>query len=330
MTPAELRSFLDGLVRAEVRWSVMLWGPPGIGKSSVVQQVAQAHDLALLDLRLSQLAPTDLRGLPVPENGVTRWAPPEFLPREGRGVLFLDEINLSPPAVQGVAQQLVLDRRVGSYTVPDGWFVWAAGNRKEDHAAVFDMPRPLSNRFLHLEVSPDLDTFRAHAIARGLHERILAFLSYRPTLLHRMDPQRPAWPSPRSWEMADALLRADLDLAPAVGAPAAGEFDAFCKVYASLPDLPAILRGDDVPAPQENSARYATTLALALRADGEGAAHALRWVQRSLPAEWLQLFLLTATEQLRGKGALGPLAAAISRDRELAKVYASLDRTVRS
>jgi hypothetical protein len=195
---------------------------------------------------------------------------------------------------------------------------------------VFDMPRPLSNRFLHLEVSPDLDTFRAHAIARGLHERILAFLSYRPTLLHRMDPQRPAWPSPRSWEMADALLRADLDLAPAVGAPAAGEFDAFCKVYASLPDLPAILRGDDVPAPQENSARYATTLALALRADGEGAAHALRWVQRSLPAEWLQLFLLTATEQLRGKGALGPLAAAISRDRELAKVYASLDRTVRS
>jgi hypothetical protein len=86
---------------------------------------------------------------------------------------------------------------------------------------------------------------------------------------------------------------------------------------------------DDVPAPQENSARYATTLALALRADGEGAAHALRWVQRSFPAEWLQLYLLTATEQLRAKGALGPLAAAISRDRELAKVYAALDRTVR-
>jgi hypothetical protein len=213
--------------------------------------------------------------------------------------------------------------------VPDGWFVWAAGNRKEDHAAVFDMPRPLSNRFLHLEVSPDLDAFRAHAVAKGLHERILAFLSYRPTLLHRMDPQRPAWPSPRSWEMADALLRADLDLTPAVGAPEAGEFDAFCKVYASLPDLAAILRGDDVPAPQENSARYATTLALALRADGEGAAHALRWVQRSFPAEWLQLYLLTATEQLRAKGALGPLAAAISRDRELAKVYAALDRTVR-
>lgn len=330
MTPASLRAFLDGLVRAEVRWSVMLWGPPGIGKSSVVEQVAAAHGLSLVDLRLSQLAPTDLRGLPVPENGVTRWAPPEFLPREGRGILFLDEINLSPPAVQGVAQQLVLDRRVGSYTVPEGWFVWAAGNRKEDHAAVFDMPRPLSNRFLHLEVSPDLDAFRAHAVGRGMHERILAFLSYRPTLLHRVDPQRPAWPSPRSWEMADALLRAELPLDAAVGAPAAGEFEAFCKVYASLPDIAAILRGDDVPAPQENSARYATTLALALRCDGAGAAHAVRWVQRSYAAEWLQLFLHAAMEQLRAKGAMGPLAAAVGRDRELAAMYANLQRAIQA
>lgn len=328
MTPLRLHRYLDKLVSAEVRWSVMLWGPPGIGKSSVVAQVAEAHGLPLIDLRLSQLAPTDLRGLPVPEHGITRWAPPEFLPREGRGVLFLDEINLSPPAVQGVAQQLVLDRRVGSYTVPEGWFVWAAGNRKEDHAAVFDMPKPLSNRFLHLEVTPDLDAFRAHAVGRGLHERIIAFLSYRPTLLHRVDPQRAAWPSPRSWEMADALLRAELDLAPAVGEPAAGEFDAFCKVYASLPDIAAILRGDDVPAPQENSSRYATTLALALRCDGESAPHAVRWVQRSYSAEWLQLFLHAAMEHLRAKGAMGALAAAVARDRELAGTYARLQRAI--
>ena len=330
MTPAALRSFLDGVVREGVRWSVMLWGAPGIGKSSVVAQVAQAHDLSLIDLRLSQLAPTDLRGLPIPVEGVTRWAPPEFLPRAGRGVLFLDEINLAPPALQGVAQQLVLDRRVGSYTVPEGWFVWAAGDRKEDHASVFDMPRPLSNRFMHLEVSVDLDSFRAHAIARGFHERIVAFLSYRPSLLHRIDPQRPAWPSPRSWEMADALLRAGLDLAPAVGAPAAGEFDAFCKVYDALPDLDAILRGDAVAAPEELSARYATTLALALRADANGAVHALRWVQRAYPAEWLQLFLHAALERLRAKGAVGPLVAAIARDPELMAAQTSLQRMLRS
>ncbi len=331
MTPAALRDYLDGLVRGDVRWSVMLWGPPGIGKSSVVAQVAASHGLALVDVRLSQLAPTDLRGLPIPVEGITRWAPPEFLPRAGRGVLLLDEINLAPPAVQGVAQQLVLDRRVGSYTVPDGWFVWAAGNRKEDHAAVFDMPRPLSNRFLHLDVAPDLDAFRAYAAAKGLHERIVAFLSFRPTLLHRIDAQRPAWPSPRSWEMADALLRAGLDLAPAVGAPAATEFEAFCRVYASLPDLAAILRGDDtVEAPDETSARYATVLALALRCDGPGAVHALRWVTRAYPAEWTQLFLHAALEQLRAKGAVGPLATAIARDRELAAAHTALQRMMRS
>ncbi len=330
MTPSALRSFLDGLVRGDVRWSVMIWGPPGIGKSSVVSQVATAQGISLIDLRLSQLAPTDLRGLPIPVDGVTRWAPPEFLPREGRGILFLDEINLAPPALQGVAQQLVLDRRVGSYTVPDGWFVWAAGNRKEDHASVFDMPRPLSNRFLHLEVGVDLEAFRAHAVSRGVHERIVAFLSYRPSLLHRIDPQRPAWPSPRSWEMADALLRAELDITPAVGAPAAGEFEAFCKVYASLPDIAAILRGEDVSAPDEASARYATTLALALRCDGPGAVHALRWVHRAYAAEWVQLFLHAALEQLRAKGAIGPLAAAIARDKELTAAQAALQRMLRS
>ena len=101
----------------------MIWGPPGIGKSSIVAQTAAAHRLRFSDVRLSQLAPTDLRGLPVAVKGISRWYPPEFFPRQGRGVLFLDEINLAPPTMQGMAQQLILDRRVGSYMVPDGWFI---------------------------------------------------------------------------------------------------------------------------------------------------------------------------------------------------------------
>ncbi len=330
MTPASLRTYLDGLLAGDIRLSVMLWGPPGIGKSRVVSQAAAAQGLSLIDLRLSQLAPTDLRGLPYPDAGVTRWAPPEFLPRSGRGVLFLDEINLAPPALQGVAQQLVLDRKVGSYTVPDGWFVWAAGNRKEDQAAVFDMPRPLSNRFLHLEVNADLDSFRAYAASRGLHERIVAFLSFRPSLLHHIDPARPAWPSPRSWEMASSLLAAKLDITPAVGAPAAGDFDAFCKVYGSLPDIAGILRGETPPAPDEHSARYATVLALALRCESGSAVHALRWVTDAYAAEWVQLFLHTAIEQLRAKGGLGPLVAAVAKDPRLLAMQASLNRMLQS
>src|SRR5262245_8144949 len=216
MTPDALATTLETLAAAGVRLSVMIWGPPGIGKSATVRAVAAKLGVGLVDLRISQLAPTDLRGLPVPDSGVARWLPPEFLPRKGRGVLFLDEINLAPPAVQGIAQQLVLDRRVGSYTVPDGWFVWAAGNRREDRAATFDMPAPLANRFLHFELEPDLDGFLRYAARNDLSHEIVAFLGFRPALLHALDPSRPAWPSPRSWEMASQLRLAGLSVGAAV------------------------------------------------------------------------------------------------------------------
>ena len=172
MTPEALGDFLATLVTHQVGHAAMIWGPPGIGKSAIVAAVATAHQLRFVDVRLSQLAPTDLRGLPVPKDGVSTWFPPEFLPRDGAGILFLDELTMAPPTMQGVAQQLILDRRVGSYELPNGWFVWAAGNRKEDRASVYEMPAPLSNRFLHVDVEPDLDSFRRYVAARGLDEQI--------------------------------------------------------------------------------------------------------------------------------------------------------------
>jgi MoxR-like ATPase len=228
MTPLELSPYLSKLVEERLQLSLMLWGPPGIGKSSIVAAVARQHGLDLVDLRLSQLAPTDLRGLPVAEHGVSKWFPPEFLPTSGQGVLFLDEINMAPPAMQGIAQQLILDRQVGSYSVPDGWFIWAAGNRKADRAAVFEMPSALANRFIHLDLSPDLESFKAWGLTQGLSEQVLAFLAFRPTLVHQIDTQRPAWPSPRSWAMADKLRKAGLDISPAVGSAVATELEAFC------------------------------------------------------------------------------------------------------
>ncbi|MDZ8034322.1 MoxR family ATPase [Nostoc sp. DedSLP04] len=120
MTPSDLKAYLDNLIRKNLQISTMIWGPPGIGKSSIVGQIAQEYDIEFVDVRLSQLAPTDLRGLPVAEDGISKWYPPEFLPRDGKGILFLDELNMAPPAMQGVAQQLILDRKVGSYVVPSG------------------------------------------------------------------------------------------------------------------------------------------------------------------------------------------------------------------
>lgn len=328
MTPAELSVFLSNFIDRQLRLSVMIWGPPGVGKSSIVSEVARAAGLATVDLRLSQLAPTDLRGLPVAEDGLSRWYPPEFLPRDGAGVLFLDEINMAPPAMQGVAQQLILDRRVGAYTVPDGWLIWAAGNRKSDRASVFDMPSALANRFIHLHVEPDLDSFRRWAVEHNVVEQVIAFLAFRPQLLHSIDPRNDSWPSPRSWEMANALFGAGLDLAPAIGEAAASEFRAFASVYDQLPDLDAIAAGNagDSKFLGEPSTRYATTLGLALRADEpQRVVNAMRWMIDSAEREWVQLFYSDVFAQLRSKNQFGEFARLASGDEQI-KVFLADNR----
>jgi MoxR-like ATPase len=329
MKPSELAAFLDLVVRKQLKLSTMIWGPPGIGKSSIVAQAARSHGLAFIDLRLSQLAPTDLRGLPVARGGVARWAVPEFLPREGAGVLFLDEINLAPPTMQGMAQQLILDRRVGSYDLPDDWFIWAAGNRSEDRAAVFDMPAPLANRFIHLDVVPDLESFKRYALTCGLHEQVIAFLAFRPELLHKLDAREPAWPSPRSWEMASALHQVGARVAPAVGLAAAAEFEAFVALYAELPSLERILSGeaDGLPFPAEPSMRYATVLGLSARAsDAAGGYHAFRWLARTAPVEWVQLLAGDLFRQMRATGAWPALRRRILGDPALSAWIAEHER----
>lgn len=326
MTPEALATFLHKLVEHRVQLSTMIWGPPGIGKSSIVAQTAQAYDLEMIDLRLSQLAPTDLRGLPVADHkeGISRWYPPEFLPRTGQGILFLDEVNLAPPAIQGIAQQLILDRRVGSYRVPEGWFIWAAGNRKEDRAAVFDMPAPLANRFIHLVVEPDFESFKSYALAHGMHEHLVAFLSFRPALLHKFDPQQPAWPSPRSWMMANALYHVGLNIAPVVGLGAASEFSSFVAIYRRLPDIAEILqgRGQQIPFPKEPSLSYAVTTALTLRAGSLNESYrAFQWIADKASAEWIQLFATDLFRLAGTRNELGKLALLVKQDKRLQEMY---------
>ncbi len=333
MTPTELKLYLNNLISKNLQISTMIWGPPGIGKSSIVGQLTKEHQIDFVDLRLSQLAPTDLRGLPVAVDGISKWYPPEFLPNHGKGVLFLDELNMAPPTMQGVAQQLILDRKVGSYQVPEGWFVWAAGNRKEDRAAVFDMPTPLANRFLHLDVQPDFDSFKAYALEAGIHEQIIAFLSFRSTLLHKLDPQQPAWPSPRSWVMASALHSIGLDIFPAVGSATAAEFAGFISLYENLPNLIAILegKGENIPFPKEPSVSYATAIALTVRAiDVNQAYNAFIWLSKVATTEWIQLFATDLFRVMRSKGQLGLLAKLVDKDPNLQKFLKDYQQLVGS
>jgi hypothetical protein len=290
MRPAELlvileREFLSA--RAGQHTPVMLWGPPGVGKSQMVAEVAARHGVPTLDIRLSQMEPSDLRGIPFRVGEIVEWAVPAILPdakRHGEfGILFLDEITSAAPTVSAAAYQLILDRRLGEYRAPQGWAIFAAGNRQGDRGVTYSMPAPLANRFSHYAVEAHLDDWVAWAYAHGIDERLIAFLRFRPDLLFDFDPAHNpvAFPSPRSWEFAHRALVKFGDnphlLLPALQAcvgPAAGiEVKAFVDNLDNLPDIDAILRGDDVAVPREVDLQYAVAAALvgsAIRARGKG------------------------------------------------------------
>ncbi len=259
---------------------VMIWGAPGVGKSQLVQQIGDKHGVPVIDVRLSQMEPSDLRGIPFREKGGVEWATPSMLPDEQRhgpkGILFLDEINSAPPSVSAAAYQLILDRRLGEYKVPDGWAIFAAGNRQGDRGVTYQMPAPLANRFSHFELDVHLDDWVAWAYQNDIDERLIAFLRFRPELIFDFDPAHNpvAFPSPRSWEFAHRALHKFFDsgnlllgaLQACVG-PAAGiECKAFVDNLDQLPDIDAILRGEEVPVPREIDLQYAVAAALVGRA----------------------------------------------------------------
>ena len=259
---------------------VMLWGPPGVGKSQMVAQVATRHEAPLIDIRLSQMEPSDLRGIPFLKDEIVDWAIPAMLPdvkRHGtKGILFLDEITSAPPSVSAAAYQLILDRRLGEYEVPNQWAIIAAGNRQGDRGVTYTMPAPLANRFSHYEVDVNLDDWVAWAYANGIDERVIGFLRFRPDLVFDFDPSyNPvAFPSPRSWEFAHRALQKFDDnpdllvnsLQACVGKAAGVELNAFVESLHQMPDLDAIVSGEDVPAPAELDLQYAVASALVARA----------------------------------------------------------------
>ncbi|MCK5648846.1 MAG: MoxR family ATPase [Gammaproteobacteria bacterium] len=259
---------------------VMIWGPPGVGKSQLVSQVAEKHNRTLIDIRLSQMEPSDLRGIPFKDGDKVEWAVPSMLPdaekHGSEGILFLDEITSAPPSVSAAAYQLILDRRLGDYKIPDGWAIFAAGNRQGDRGVTYSMPAPLANRFSHYEIDINLDDWVAWAYQVGIDERIIAFLRFRPDLLFDFDPAHNpvAFPSPRTWEFVHRALNKFMDhpelfigaLQSCVG-PAAGiELNAFIANLDQMPDLDAIINGEDVPTPTEIDLQYAVASALVGRA----------------------------------------------------------------
>ena len=258
---------------------VMVWGPPGIGKSQIVAQVAKQHQVPVIDIRLSQMEPTDLRGIPFRDGDHVVWSIPAVLPnvqRHGaRGILFLDEITSAAPTVTAAAYQLILDRRLGEYRVPDSWAIFAAGNRHGDRGVTYAMPAPLANRFTHYELEANLDDWIAWAYQNDIDERVIAFLRFRPELLFEMKSSTTlaAFPSPRTWEYADRALK-KFDDAPellldglqaCVGAASGIEFKAFMDHIRELPDIEAIANGRSIQVPGAIDLQYAVAASLVRR-----------------------------------------------------------------
>ncbi|MDE2089953.1 MAG: AAA family ATPase, partial [Gammaproteobacteria bacterium] len=283
MRPSRLSAVLEReylSARDGVHTPVMLWGPPGVGKSQIVAQVAARHGVPVIDVRLSQMEPSDLRGIPFRSGDLVEWAVPALLPDAARhgptGVLFLDEITSAAPSVSAAAYQLILDRRLGAYQVPPGWAIFAAGNRQGDRGVTYSMPAPLANRFSHFDLDVNLDDWVAWAYVHGIDQRLIAFLRFRPELLFDFDPARNpvAFPTPRSWEFTHRALRKFGDdpellggaLEACVGPAAGVELMAFIGNLDRMPDVDAITRGEAVPVPQEIDLQYAVATALVGRA----------------------------------------------------------------
>ncbi|OUV62815.1 MAG: ATPase [Gammaproteobacteria bacterium TMED119] len=279
MRPAHLQTVLDKEFHSAVEGQhtpVMLWGAPGVGKSQIVAQVAERNQVPMIDIRLSQMEPSDLRGIPFRNDSQVEWAIPAMLPDRQRhgehGILFLDEITSAAPSVSAAAYQLILDRRLGQYTIPPGWAILAAGNRQGDRGVTYTMPAPLANRFSHYAVDVNLDDWVAWAYANQIDDRIIAFLRFRPDLIFEFDAaQNPmAFPTPRSWEYTHRALSKFvqhndvlLETLQACVGPAAGvELNAFIANLDQMPNIEDIVAGKEVPVPDEIDLQYAVASAL--------------------------------------------------------------------
>ena len=261
----------------KIQRPLFLWGAPGIGKSDIVKQIGDEQGREVIDVRLSLWEPTDIKGIPYynsVENTMT-WAPPAELPTdpESTAILFLDELNSAAPATQAAAFQLVLNRRVGTYKLPKGVAIVAAGNRETDKGVTYRMPSPLANRFVHLELRTDFEDWHQWAVSNRIHEQVVGYIGFAKGDLYDFDPKSASksFATPRSWSFVSELLTDDdlsegtlTDLVSgAIGEGLAIKFMAHRKVAKQMPKPEDILSGKvEKVSIKEISAMYSLAISL--------------------------------------------------------------------
>jgi hypothetical protein len=287
MAVTENRSITPGEARSRVlrcfknKRPVFMWGPPGIGKSELVADLTAELGGHMIDLRLGQMEPTDIRGIPFfnKNNEKMDWAPPIDLPDQEMAdqypiiVLFLDEMNSAAPAVQAAGYQLILNRRIGKYALPDNVVIVAAGNRESDKGVTYRMPSPLANRFIHLEIRPDHASWEQWAVNHKIHKDVVGYIGFAKQDLFDFDPKSPSrsFATPRSWSFVSEFLydedASDAEItdlvAGTVGEGVAVKFMAHRKVAGQMPKPEDVLSGKVTELKvKEISAMYSLTVSM--------------------------------------------------------------------
>jgi hypothetical protein len=329
MRPSAIASALNTCIAAQR--PAMIWGPPGVGKSEVVQQIATARECELRDVRLNLMDPTDIKGFPVPDvaAGHMHWLPANWLPpmlteqevkisakktetqllaNDSKGILFLDEINQAPPSVQAAAYQLLLNRKVGDYELPTGWSMVAAGNRESDRANAQRMPSALALRLVHLDYDINVDDWCDWALNQGdkVPVELLSFIRFRPDLLHQFDAAQRSSPNPRSWvfcgELTNSGLSRDIEFdlfKGTVGEGAATEYLAHLQVFRELPTVDQVkMDPDGTPVSDSPAVRFAITAALANAVTKDAFPRFMQYMKRMEP-EWVISFVRDAQRRNR-------------------------------
>lgn len=263
-TPAQLPNILRSAYAR--RGSLMLWGSPGIGKSTIVKQFAETNNMVFIDVRLTTLEPSDLRGLPHfdEKNKRTIWYMPEFIPlNDVPTIIFLDEITAADQRLQASAYELVLDRQIGGKPIPSQAWVVAAGNGASDGAISFSMGTALADRFQHVYLQADVKAWLDWARNAGLHTSVLAFLKVKSEYLEcnkmAIEQNEMVVPTPRSWERVSDVLRyhdglskngstdrttLEFDVSGYLGKRVATEFFGVLEEIENLPDIEKLLKAD--------------------------------------------------------------------------------------
>ena len=292
-----VRLQLDTLAKrpelAAVLPPLMVWGAPGLGKSTILRDAAREAGIGFIDVRLAQREPVDIRGLPVPGPDGVKWLVSSDWPRDpkSRGIILFDEITAADRSLQVAAYELILDRRLGElYRVPDGWYICAAGNRTGDRAVATTMSSALANRFLHVELGEDVESWAAWALRHAILPSVIGFIRFRPGLLFNQEGENleRGWPTPRAWErvsrMLEVMAAEDEELVRhmvygLVGNRAGVEFMEFRKMSATMDDVLAMMRDPsaEIKIPQKADMKYALCSAAAYHVwRGEDAQDAAR------------------------------------------------------